>query len=267
MKIGAIAIPKQKDTLAIDTRVFSHAVVVNTDPFVLVSQEGEILWACVKSEDFDFITIDMGIAEKLFYKAFKRYHGSTKPDTKQEIIEPIKVKLPIDFAGMVNFSADYLGFFKHDSKTAKKFTFHYLEAGAISLHLRQYFFNGYLDSNSRLLGFSQPVDKNGAPIQPAFFELIERPVVKNMANEIKLQIALDGITTFRTDIRSLKTYQYHYLEIGSILRHFDDYVFAGYFDSDGERYFEQPTKNGRVFCPEYIYLTKKEGIANDYQQD
>lgn len=264
MKIGDIATPIEGHCLSYDDR-HPYAIVVNTSPFILASESGRILWFLEVPENFTFTSKlrkhSLEAAMKKYPRAFERYNDEISK--RAATVEPVHMHLLIDETGVVDFYADDNGFIKHQHDTdagVQLYTFHYLEIGKIMYHLRQHLFNGYLDGATKRIGFFQPIADNGMPFQPQYIEIIiEKPAQKRV-DKIRLPVASDGIVTVRDNPDNLAASNYHYLEIGSILRHFEGYLFCGYFDGDGARYFTQPSQNGQAILPEYILLQDKNAV-------
>jgi len=56
MLVGDVVVPKGEKTLHCGTGIYTHAIVGSLDPFILVSDDGTMLW-CVTWEKYDVIAL------------------------------------------------------------------------------------------------------------------------------------------------------------------------------------------------------------------
>lgn len=70
MKVGDVIVAKSHEALARGSVVYSHAICVQVDPLVLVSQEGEMVWR--RKQQFQVVALCQASAAAS-KKAFERF--------------------------------------------------------------------------------------------------------------------------------------------------------------------------------------------------
>jgi len=73
MKIGDIVVPKNsKGILYCSHYIYTHAIVASTNPFILVSELGDMLWSKVNPNDYICLCQVHPKIRKTVLKRFKR---------------------------------------------------------------------------------------------------------------------------------------------------------------------------------------------------
>jgi len=77
MKVGDVVIAKNReDSLHCSHYIYTHAIVASTNPFILVSELGDMLWSKVDSNDYIPLCQVHPKIRKTVLKRFKRDHDS-----------------------------------------------------------------------------------------------------------------------------------------------------------------------------------------------
>ena len=72
--VGDVLVPKQftETPLHCGTGYYSHAICVSQDPFIMVSESGDMLWSQHSSDDF----LKIGVAPEKVLKVVNRRYQS-----------------------------------------------------------------------------------------------------------------------------------------------------------------------------------------------
>jgi hypothetical protein len=73
MEPGYVMVPKAgpySGVLCCGTGIYTHAICVSVEPFVMVSEEGDMMWSCQKQTDFVALC---KAHPDVTQKAFERY--------------------------------------------------------------------------------------------------------------------------------------------------------------------------------------------------
>jgi len=55
VKVGDVMVPREgpySGSLACGSGIYTHAILVSVEPFVMVSEEGDMLWACATPSNY-----------------------------------------------------------------------------------------------------------------------------------------------------------------------------------------------------------------------
>jgi len=84
MNVGDVVIPKKGHYLKSGCEVYGYAVVVSEVPFIMVSEETDMLWSCFPIEGVKVV----GVAPEVMLKeCLKRYKKWEERKTKNEVCE------------------------------------------------------------------------------------------------------------------------------------------------------------------------------------
>lgn len=75
MKVGDVMVPREgpySGYLACGSGTYTHAILVSVDPFVMVSEEGDMQWNCATPSNYVALCQAHPDATKA---AFDRFHG------------------------------------------------------------------------------------------------------------------------------------------------------------------------------------------------
>lgn len=95
MNLGDVMVPRDgpfSGYLACGSGIYTHAILVSIDPFVMVSEQGDMLWSCAKQENYVALCQASIEARE---RAFARY--TKEPQKYMPVLANHDVSKPVGF--------------------------------------------------------------------------------------------------------------------------------------------------------------------------